>query len=419
MREVEGEISRLGGRGHGIMDAGGERYYVPFTVPGDRVVARVGLKQGDGYAAEARTILKASADRAEPPCAHFHVCGGCTLQHVDDRAYAAWKRDQVVQALARQGFDEPVVADLVRVPPRTRRRADFVARKAGGKVLLGFHEAESRRIVDIAECWVLDPRLMQVLPALRLLLAELLQPGESVDVKATLTDSGIDLAFVGAFRLDIAARGRLVEFATAEDLAQLATGTGAEAEVLLQRRAPVMRFGGVPVPVPPGGFLQAVPQAEAALTTEVLAGLTGAKRVIDLFSGAGTFSLPLSAAHRVHAVDGDRAATAALLHAVNNHNLAGRVTVETRDLVRRPLQADEYKRFDAALFDPPRVGAREQAAELAKTKLATIVGVSCNPSSFARDARLLAAGGFRLVRVVPVDQFLWSAHVELVGHFTR
>jgi 23S rRNA (uracil1939-C5)-methyltransferase len=388
-------------------------------------MVRVGRAQGDGFAASLREIIAPGPDRVEPRCRHFHACGGCALQQLGDASYTAWKRDKVCRALVRQEFDAGVVAKLAPCRPGARRRADFAARRVGAAILLGFHEAASKRIIDVEVCPVLDPRLVAFMPPLRQALAPLLTVGQAVDVRVTLTDSGIDAAINGDLKLGAADRARLAAFAAAEDLARLSVGDAAGVSVddIVRRRTPVIHFAGVAVELPHGGFIQASAAAETVLVDETLQWLTEARAVVDLFAGVGTFTFPLAAAgaaagKRVFAADGAAQAINALQAAANRAGLS-RVGSETRDLARRPLAANELDRFDAAVFNPPRAGAKEQAEALARSKLARIAGVSCNPTSFARDARILAAGGFRLERVVPVDQFLWSAEVELVGLFSR
>jgi 23S rRNA (uracil1939-C5)-methyltransferase len=415
----EVEIASLGGRGDGIGDTDQGRLYVPYTVPGDKVGVRLGPAAGDGRMGELVELLAPGPARVEPPCRHFHDCGGCTLQHVQADFYAAWKRDIVVSALARQGLDTATVAALVRIAPGDRRRADFVARRVGGKVLLGFHRRASNKIVDLDVCLVLDPRLIALAPPLRTLLAGLLQPGAALDVKATVTDGGIDLLLEGGLAPTLRQREMLAAFAIAQGLARLAiraSRTG-PVDVIAVLQAALVRFGGVAVELPPGSFLQASPAAEAALVAVVLGATEGAKRIADLYAGCGTFSLPLAASAEVLAVENDPTLAAALQSAAN---LAQRrLHVERRDLTRRPLAADELRRFDAVVFDPPRIGAKQQAMALADSNVPLVVAVSCAPATFARDAKFLAHGGYRLDHVVPVDQFLWSAHVELVGIFRR
>jgi 23S rRNA (uracil1939-C5)-methyltransferase len=421
MREVEGVIERIGGQGDGVMATPQGPLYVPYTVPGDRVMVRVGRAQGDGFSAMLREVIAPGPDRVEPRCPHFHACGGCALQQLSIAAYTAWKRDKVCRALVRQGFEPGVVGPLAPCRPGARRRADFAARRVGAAILLGFHEAASKRIIDVEVCPVLDPRLVAFMAPLRLALAPLLAVGQAVDIRVTLTDAGLDVAIAGDLKLGAADRARLAAFASAEDLARLSAGDAAGGNIddIVRRRTPVLHFGGVAVDLPHGGFVQASAAAETALVEATLQWLAEARSIVDLFAGAGTFAFPLAVAgKRVHAADGAAPAIGALQAAANRAGLS-RVSSETRDLARRPFAANELDRFDAAVFNPPRAGAKEQAEALARAKLARVVGVSCNPASFARDARILAAGGFRLERVLPVDQFLWSAEVELAGLFSR
>ena len=422
MREVEGTVARIGGQGDGVMDTGAGRLYVPYTVPGDVALVRIKKPRADGFAAELRVLHSPGPDRAEPACPHFFACGGCALQHLNDAAYAAWKRDQVLRALARHGFTDAPTAPLVRTQPSRRRRADIVLRRLANGVLAGFHERESRRIVDVAACPVLEPELVALLEPLRAALALRLAVGEGVDVRMTATETGIDVTLVGRLGLGGKARAALAAFAAEQDLARLAALDPASGFVdpIAVRRASAVRFGGVAVEIPPAAFLQASAEAEAAMIAETLAAVAGARRVIDLYAGCGTFTFPLAeAGAHVQAVDGDAAAISALQAAARRAGLEGRVTAETRDLARQPLSAAELKRADAVVFDPPRAGAKEQAAEIAAAGVPVVVGISCSPASFARDARILADAGYRLERVVPIDQFLWSPHVELVGVFRR
>ena len=422
MREVEGTVMRIGGQGDGVMDTPAGRLYVPYTVPGDVALVRIGKPRADGFAAELRVLHQAGPDRAEPPCPHFLACGGCALQHLDDAAYAAWKRDQVVRALARHGFADAPVEPLVRTPPGRRRRADVVLRRLAAGVLAGFHERGSRRIVDVTACPVLRPELVALLPPLRAALAPWLAVGEGVDVRMTATETGCDVTLVGRLGLGGRARAALAAFAAEQDLARLAAQDTASGFVdpIAMRRAPSVRFGDVAVEIAPAAFLQASADAEAAMVAEALSAAPGARRVIDLYAGCGTFSFPLAqTGAQVRAFDGDAAAIDALRTAARRAGLEGRVTAEVRDLARRPLNADELKGADAVVFDPPRAGAKEQAAGIAAAGVPVVVGISCNPASFARDARILADAGYRLERIVPVDQFLWSPHVELTGVFRR
>jgi 23S rRNA (uracil1939-C5)-methyltransferase len=268
-------------------------------------------------------------------------------------------------------------------------------------------------------CAVLDPALVALLPPLRELMRELIDDRQNADLLVTRTDSGPDLLIGRVPPLDRAQRETVAAFAAAQDLARVAWRRASETpETLVQRRVPHVRFGDVPVDIPPGAFLQASASGEAAIVAVVRSGVAGAKRVADLFAGCGTLSFPLAAQARVHAVEGAKNLAAALAAAANRSQ-STRITVETRDLNRRPLLADELGPFDAVVFDPPRDGAATQAAQIARSRIAKVVGVSCNSATFARDARILVDAGFRLGRVTPIDQFLWSPHLELVGTFER
>ncbi len=413
-------IDHIGGRGDGVAIHQGRPLFVPLTVPGDRVVVRVDGRRGDGLAGTVRTMLAAGPDRAVAPCPHFGRCGGCLLQHVADAAYRRWKEGVVRRALAHHGLSAVTVAPLLALPAAGRRRATLAARRVGDTVVLGFHEYRGRRIADLSTCLVLVPALVALLAPLRAVLADVLRPGEAVAIAVAALDDGPDLVIAAVRAPDVADRERLADFAAAADLARLSWRLGdGPPDPVAHRRSGIVRFGAVDVVVPPGGFLQASAAGEEALTGMVLDGVGPAGAVADLFAGVGTFALPLSDRARVHAVDGDGAAIAALAAAARRAGRAGRIDAAARDLHRDPLSAAELARFDAVVFDPPRQGARAQAAELAGSAVPTVVGVSCNPASFARDAALLVAGGYRLDRVTPIDQFQWSPHVELVGTFRR
>ncbi|PWC34658.1 RNA methyltransferase [Azospirillum sp. TSO35-2] len=411
-------ITDVGARGDGLAHEEGLRLFVPFTVTGDRVRVRVGdaADKGEGVRAELLEILEPGPGRGTAPCRHFGRCGGCTLQHMTDEAYAAWTVGMVRGALDRVGLGDTPLEPLSRTPPAARRRARFAALKRGKRVWFGFNERQSHRLVDLEECPVLTPRLFALVEPLRRLLVGLLPEGGDADVVLTDLEGGADLLLVGPRSLDRAARETLVGFEP-ERVARIAwQATDRSApEPVANRRPALVRFGDVLIQPPPGAFLQASAAGEAALVAAVGEAVGEAARVADLFAGIGTFSIPLAQRSAVHAVEGDEAAVAAVGRVVQGL----RLTVERRDLFENPLTAKELNRYDAVVFDPPRAGAAAQAAALAMSKVPRVVGVSCNPTSFARDARLLVDGGYRLVRLWPVDQFLWSAHVELVGLFER
>lgn len=413
-------IDRIGGRGDGIADHRGRSVYVPFTTVGDTVRARVDGRRGDALAATLVELISPGPGRTRPPCPHFGVCGGCALQHLNADMYRRWKRERVGTALARQGLDAVEVAPVVSTPPGDRRRATLAARRIGAGVVLGFNERRRHRIVDLGACPVLRPELAALLPGLRDLLRRVLEAGDSAEIVLAALDDGVDVTIAAAGDPDLAVLEHLAAFADSADLARIAWQAGkGMPEPVAQRRTGTVSFAGVPVTVPPGAFLQASATGEAALVECVRDGVGEAAPVADLFAGLGTFTFPLAEHARMRAVDSDGAALAALSAAVRGAGLAGRIEVESRNLFRDPLTVAELGQFAAVVFDPPRAGAAAQAAELALSPVPVVVGVSCNPASFARDAATLTAGGYRLEDVTPVDQFLWSEHVELVGVFRR
>ncbi|MGE5545852.1 MAG: class I SAM-dependent RNA methyltransferase [Solirubrobacterales bacterium] len=419
-RTLEVEIESLGGRGDGVARLGGEMVFVPFTAPGDRVVARVEGRRGDGLAALPIEVLVQGPGRAEPPCPHFSRCGGCSVQHLSSDLYVEWKRDLLVTALAKAGLGNVPVEPMVRVPPGSRRRAAFAFSRRKGQALLGFNARASHTVIDIERCLLLEPALAALLPPLRAMLADIVPDGEDGDVIVALTEAGPDVLVEGDARLDLFDRERLAAFADAHDLARLSwrrPGAGF-IDPIARRRPALVRFGGVTVEPPPGGFLQPTKGGELAIAEAVLAAVGDAATVADLFSGCGSFTFPLAAQGRaVHAVEGEEAPIRALEAAAHAEGL--KVTAEVRDLARRPLLAPELKRFQAVVFDPPRAGAAAQAEQLAGAGPDRIVAVSCNPATLGRDLKILAGGGYRIESVTPIDQFPFAAHLEAVAVLSR
>lgn len=391
------EIVRVAARGEGVTADG---RFAPMAAPGDRLRA-------DGS-------LEAGPHRQVPPCRHFPECGGCQLQHLDDVAWSAFLRDRVVGALQAQGLEAEVRTPALS-PPRSRRRATLHAERRGRQVLMGFSEAKSHRIVDIAECWVLAPELFALLQPLRMLLATMLGRARA-SVHLTVADQGVDLLIEGVEAEGLAAAEALTAFAERHGLARLALDGGLGPETRWEPRPVTVTLSGVPVGLPPAAFLQATAEGEATLVAGVREALGAVGTVADLFAGLGTFAFALAPA-RVYAAEAERAALLSLKAAAG---MAQRqVFADHRDLYRRPLTAAELGRFDAVVIDPPRAGAREQAAALAGAAVGKLAYVSCTPSSFARDSKLLVDGGWRLNWVLPVGQFRWSTHVELVAGLSR
>ena len=411
---VDLTIATLGAQGDGVAQLDGHAAYVPFTLLGERVRAQVCGDRG-----ELEAVLQASPERVAPPCPHFGACGGCALQHFDHAPYLAWKVEQVRLALARERI-ETAFAPAFAAPPGSRRRLALHARRRGGRVVLGYKARRAWDVVEISACPIAEPRLVAALPALAACAAPLFEHPKSaptLHVTSTLTGLDVDVTGVEAKSggLSADARVRAAAAAAQGGLSRLTLA----GEPLFQARPSVVRFGAASVALPPGGFLQAVEAAEAAMAAFACTALAGARSVADLYCGAGAFSFRLAQDASVLALDGSAAAVEALRCGVASAPGLHPITTQTRDLVRRPLLAMEMKRLDAALFDPPRAGALEQVRQIAGSGLERVVGVSCNPASFARDARVLVDAGFRLSRVLPVDQFLWSPHIELVGVFER
>lgn len=399
-------VERLGHLGDGIAPG---PVFVPMVLPAEVVEGDV----VNGRMTEPR-IVTPSPDRVKPACPHYRACGGCGLMHASDDFVAGWKADVVRTALAAQGLDAPF-RPVVTSPPHSRRRATLSGRRTKKGALVGFHGRASGMIVEIPGCRLLHPDLMAALP----ILAEVTTLGASrkgeVALTVTVTEGGLDLAVADGKPLDQSLFSALAVLAERADLARIVWN----GEPVVSRRPAAQRFGAARVVPPSGAFLQATAAGEAALVGAVREAVGAAKRIADLFAGAGTFSLPLAERAEVHAVEGEAAMLAALDAGWRQATGLHRVTTEARDLFRRPLLPDELTRFDAVVIDPPRAGAESQARELAGSGVQVIAAVSCNPVTLARDARILSDAGFTMDWVQVVDQFRWSPHVELVARFSR
>ena len=385
-------IVRIAARGDGITASG---RHVPFGVPGDAVL-------DDG-------ALAFGAHHQVPPCRHFPECGGCQLQHADDAAYCDYLVSRIETALSQHGVTAEIRQPHLS-PPCSRRRATLRALKVGKSAVLGFNAEKSHRIVDMHECHVLRPELFALVAPLRSLLRGLLQPKRPAEVQLTLIDGGIDMLLKGIDAEGLAALETLTSFASEHRLARLSLDRGLGPETLYEPEPATVTLSGTAVVFPVGAFLQATEDGEAALIGCVGEVVDGSVAIADLFAGLGTFALATRAAFVAEA---SRDAAASLKRA------APSMTVEHRDLYRRPLDPAEFKPFEAVILDPPRAGAAEQVANLAGSSVAAIAYVSCNPATFARDAKTLSDGGYRLEWVKPVGQFRWSTHVELAARFSR
>jgi 23S rRNA (uracil1939-C5)-methyltransferase len=390
-------IVRIAARGDGVTVGG---RHVAFAVPGDLLLDDGTIEPGPGH--------------QTPPCRHFPECGGCQLQHLTDEAYAAYCESRVAGALNQHGLTTEIRAPHLS-PPRTRRRATLRALKPGGRVLIGFNEAGSNRIVDMAECHILHPMLFGLLHPLRVLLAGILPPKRTAEVHLALADQGPDVMMKGIEMAGLEAAEALTAFSEANGLARLSVDEGYGAEPRYEPQPVTVTLGGTSVPMPIGSFLQATADGEKALVDCVREAVGEVERTADLFAGLGTFALSLQG--QVTAAEAGREAILALKSAAAR---AGRpVQAEHRDLYRRPYDARELAAFDAVVLDPPRAGAQEQVRELAASSVARIAYVSCNPATFGRDAEILVGGGYRIDWARPVGQFRWSTHVELAAAFVR
>ncbi len=407
-------IDRLGRQGDGVAMLGETIAHVPFALAGETITVT-----STGQRLKLEKVLEASPERQAPICRHFGHCGGCRLQHFEDGAYRIWKRNLVVEALARAGIETAVEAMLC-LPVASRRRAVFSAvRTASGPkshIVFGFQERDSNRIIDLAECPVLVPAIGERLDVLKALCNALAPARGVMKLTVLACDNGLDLAAECAGKIADNSVDRAIALAGEAGLARLALN----GEVVAQFRPPRLSCGSAAIIPPPGGFVQAAGAAEEAMARLVTGHLADCRRTADLFAGSGAFALRLAASSQVHAVEAHGAALEALDRAWRETGGAlKRITTEKRDLYRRPLTAGELDGFDGAVFDPPRAGAEAQAGELAKSRVGRIAAVSCNAVTLARDLSLLVDAGYRVVSVTPIDQFVFTPHVEAVALLQR
>lgn len=409
---VELLIEQVGGEGDGVAHG---PVFVPFALPGERVLATAG-----GDRRELVEVLAESEQRVEPPCPHFFACGGCALQHWAHEPYLAWKVERLRGTLARERLETEILPAFG-AGPATRRRVALHARRGSREAArLGYKIRKSWDLVDIDVCPISDPKIQAAIPQLKRLAAPLFEHAKSAPtLHVTLSDTGLDVDISGVERksggLSADARMILAERAAEGDFARVTL----DGEVAYGARTPQVRLGPAVVRLPPGAFLQATPCAEDAMARFVVEAAAGGQRIADLYCGVGTFTFRLAEIAPVYAADFAPQAIQALNAALATAPGLKGVAAEARDLVRRPVLAEELKKVDVVVFDPPRAGAAEQTAELARSKVARVVAVSCNPATFVRDARKLVDAGFTLERLMPVDQFLWSSHIELTAVFSR
>ncbi|MER9952535.1 class I SAM-dependent RNA methyltransferase [Mesorhizobium sp. M0047] len=398
-------ISKLGALGDGIAETETGDLFIPFTLPGETVTAS---RERDR--AMLMAVLEASPLRIDPACRHFTECGGCALQHFEAEAYRQWKREKVVHALKGKAIDCEI-GELVACAPHTRRRVVLAARRTDTGMLLGFHRHLSPEIISIEECPISVPQIVAALDRLKALAELVCATSKSFRMTVTVTGSGLDVAVYESGKLGENQRRVASNFVMAQGFARLSI----DDEIIIEPKKPTVMFGDVAVAIPPGAFLQATEAAEQAMAGIVGGHLKRAKKVADLFAGCGSFALRLATKSEVHAVEGDAAALSALDRGSRFATGLKRVTAERRDLFRRPLTFKELNGFDGLVFDPPRAGAEDQSKRIARSDVPYVAAVSCNPVTLARDLRILIDGGYTLKSVTPIDQFLWSPHVEAVA----
>ena len=406
VKAQEVEIDGLGAQGDGVVELAEEVLYIPYALPGEL------WRVADG---EREVLLRSHPARVDPLCPHFGSCGGCVAQHMPGALYVAWKRGIVRDAFRHRGIDAPV-AELVRVPLASRRRITVYARRYRKNLHLGFYRAATNYIMNVTECPIAMPQLVAALPVLREMLEPMLTGRAEAGINMLATPAGVDVSMIFIY-LDSPRKDypRMAALAAQHGFARLTV----EHDTLVLGRQPVLAFGGVDVAPPPGAFVQAVEASEVEMVRLVLAATAKAKRVADLFCGLGTFTFPLARYARVLAVDGDEDSIAALASAARRAQGLKPIETKVRNLFNMPLSAKELEVFDAAVFDPVRSGAEAQARELARSRVRTVVAVSCNPGTLARDVRILIDGGYALECVTPIDQFLFSHHVEAVAVLRR
>ena len=417
--KIDLTIDHIGAGGDGVAEKDGESYFVPFSAPRDVIVASSVEKRGNGTLATLDEIKTPGPDRVPAECRHFGTCGGCALQHLSPEFTALWKRQRIIDCLSMAGVNDAEVLQTITCPTGSRRRAEFIVSKRKKGVMIGFHLRRSHQVFDVGNCPLIDPNLMALVKPLRAMLPALLPRNSQAKLMATVTENGADLLITAAKDLDLETRELLAGFASDNGISRISLRqtSNSAPEVISARHAAEIKLGDTTVTIAPGGFLQASEAGEQALAAFACEALSNARHIADLFAGVGSFTFALSNSARVHGVEGDEELVAALQNAANR--AIRPITTEVRDLFHRPLLAAELNAFDGLLFDPPRAGAKAQAEEIAKSDIPTIVAISCNPITFARDVSLLINSGYELGSVQPVDQFLWSPHIEMAAVLHR
>lgn len=407
-------ITEFGAEGDGVGYVSDEKIFVPFTAPGDNVIVEIERVKKRIYV-HLKEILQASPLREKAPCQHFGICGGCRLQHLNNQTYEMFKSDHVKRHLDFFGVHDYIREPIQRVPPKVRRRITLQYRKRSDVMTLGFAVRGTHRLIDVKECHLVLPTIERFIPVLREFLNQWLNSGSGhVNILATAVGLDVDIHNGQIKRLDLTDHERLTQFAHENNLARISYKN----RVIVEYRTPVLSFGGIPVAVSAQGFLQASDTADQLLQQAVEKFLPEKRdRIADLFCGRGTFTLHLQKWGRVDGYELDGPALQALAVTVKNYNLP--VQTHARNLFDNPLMAAELSVYDVVVIDPPRAGALQQCQQLAAAQVSTIIYISCNPASFARDAKILQEGGYSVQFITPIDQFLWSEHLELVGQFIK
>ncbi len=413
------KVDHIGAKGDGIAHGPDGPIYIPFAAQGDDVEIRLRGKQG-----RIKHIHGPSPDRIAPLCRHFGRCGGCSLQHVSAEYYRRWKQQLVRTALGHRGFEAVTILEPRISPKASRRRVRLAAMgRGGGLAVVGFSERASHNIIDLAECPVLEPEIMAFIEPLRKFLGQQLIRRQKMNIQINQAENGLDIILEGRGEPDLDLRMDIAAFADDQDIARICWQDmklkKPYHEILCERRKPYVTFAGRQLFLPPGSFLQATRAGEAALINFVQASLGDADRLVDIFAGCGTFTVAMIGGHVVHAVEGNREMVTALQQSSRQMGKIRALTTEVRDLFLRPLLPHELNEFDGLIIDPPRAGAQAQIKEIVKSDIGKLVMISCNPASFARDARLLVDGGFIMGDILPIDQFLYSPHLEIAVFFYR
>ncbi|MDX9689368.1 MAG: class I SAM-dependent RNA methyltransferase [Proteobacteria bacterium] len=418
MTILELKIDDIGAQGDGIAHHGNATIFVGGTLTGERVRINLDDSKNVVKRAELLDVLIASSWRVTPPCPHFGKCGGCRFQHMNDEAYSNFKLEQLQITFAKAGLDVPCFLPAVTTATATRRRARITAHHTAKGILIGFNEWRSHAIIDVQECPILKSSLVDLIRKLRVVLPLWLNVGQRCDIQMTILPSGIDLVLIGGPALGLSQRQALAEIAQRLNIAHLSWKKldRSPAEPIVHQSPLSITFGNTSVNFPPGGFLQASETGEAALIEFTKNAYNPGDKVLDLYCGLGTFGLSMPNPEKVHFVDLDGPAIGALGHEIKRN---GRYEVSLRNLNGDPCTAVECNDYTFVIFDPPRGGAQAQAKQLAQSDVPRIVAISCDPESFARDAKILIEGGYCLESILPVDQFLWSPHLECAAKFTK